>query len=133
MPRNQTTNTPKNQYIPKSKQIYPLSSPNTKSTTPTILPPPTRSSISTLLYGSFLQGFGFGTGSSIGHKVVDSVISTTTKKEENISSNKVLPLDNEDNCDTHLEEFQKCLKTKDNCNILFDQYNNCINANYQNK
>lgn len=78
--------------------------------TPTYLPKPT-------LFDSVKQGFGFGLGSSIAHKTVDSFMG---------SFNKV-----NSNCDSIKNEYNKCIldnkydDSKNICLKLEKEYEQC--------
>ena len=67
------------------------------------------------LFDSMKQGLGFGVGSSIGHKAVDSLFNSPHKKDENISNENI-----EKECNlTVLEMYElynKCLKETEDDN-----------------
>jgi hypothetical protein len=72
--------------------------------------------------GSMAQGMALGTGSAIGHKMVDSFF--TGKKTDSINDNKCTDLDN------YIIDFNKCMTINDNnytdCNQLLDMYMKCL-------
>ena len=91
-----------------SKSHHPSNIPNIPNKTPTF-------------FGSMIQGMALGTGSSIGHKMVDSIF--TGKKTET---------KNENNCndlDKYIIDFNKCMEMSDNnyqeCYSLLDIYMKC--------
>lgn len=134
MPRTQTSTkpSPKQYHTPKSNQIYP-SPPVPSSIHP---PPPTRSNIGSLLYGSFMQGIGLGAGSSIGHKIVDSMVGSGTaivsKPDSSItkeaSSKSVVHIDNGsgDPCKQFYDDYQECIYSGQECDILYERYVRCV-------
>lgn len=81
--------------------------PNTQNQTPSFL-------------GTMIQGVALGSGSSIGHKLVDSIFSgkSEPKKENNCND-----------LDIHIIQFNKCMETNDNnfqeCKPILDIYFNC--------
>lgn len=82
---------------------------------PMYLPKPT-------LFDSVKQGFGFGIGSSIGHKVVDSFMGSPNKTNNNNVNN---------NCETIKNEYNKCIldnkydDPKNICYKLEKEYEQC--------
>lgn len=69
--------------------------------------------------GSMIQGMALGTGSSIGHKMVDSVFSETKD-----SKNRSIC----DDVDKYIIDFNRCMSMNDNfheCNPILDMYLNC--------
>lgn len=75
-------------------------------------------------FGTMIQGVALGTGSSIGHKLVDSIFSGKSEsKSEPKSENKSNDLD------IHIIQFNKCMETNDNnfqeCKTILDMYFNC--------
>ena len=135
MPRTQTSQkpAPKQHHHAKSNQIYP----SPPVSTPIHPPPPTRSNIGGLLYGSFMQGIGLGAGSSIGHKIVDSMVGSATivsKPDNSItreaSSKSVVPIDNGsssgDPCKQFYDDYQECIYSGQDCDILYERYVRCV-------
>ena len=70
-------------------------------------------SVTTTILGSMVQGFGFGAGSSIGHKVVDSITGKEPPKEPSI---KMLPSP---------QPVYLLGGHNDECEKIFAKYNQC--------
>jgi hypothetical protein len=104
------------------------------------LPHASNPSFSSMFFGSMLQGYGFGLGSSMGRKVVDSmtagadkptVYPAPTSLEGKPTVSQVTPsLNFEDNrvdCEEFYKDYQECISSMhSDCDILFDKYMNCI-------
>ena len=112
--------------------------------------PMSPSNSSSSLFSSIIQGFGFGSGSSLGNKAVNAI--TARDGVEHISvrtpSSKIKPekqdinysLDNiesnhqknpyECKCGEHLQEYQECINSGQECDILYDRYIQCIERSF---
>ena len=66
---------------------------------------PTTPSITTTLFGSVLQGVGFGAGSSIGHRAIDGLIGKDNFKNPSAS---LVGGHNGDDCEKYYKEYNKC-------------------------
>jgi len=77
-----------------------------------------------------IQGMALGTGSSIGHKMVDSVLGEKRKEisNENIESTSTFNfLENNIECKHMLDKYLRCTKIKDeDCKIYLDLYIDCL-------
>lgn len=135
MPRTQTSPkpAPKQYHTPKSNQIYP----SPPVPTPIHPPPATRSNIGGLLYGSFMQGIGLGVGSSMGHKIVDSMVGsgavTVSKPDSSVTkeiySKSVVPIENGcdgDPCKQFYDDYQECIYSGQECDMFYERYVKCI-------
>uniref|UniRef100_A0A6C0AQV6 CHCH domain-containing protein n=1 Tax=viral metagenome TaxID=1070528 RepID=A0A6C0AQV6_9ZZZZ len=78
-------------------------------------------------FGNMFQGMALGTGSSIGHKMVDSVFNG--KKEEETKKDQSDCKDKE----LHIIRFNKCMKDTDNnynmCEEILNSYFDCSQKN----
>ena len=87
-------------------------------------------------FGNMFQGMALGTGSSIGHKMIDGVFSD--KKECKIQEKKLEQSDifecNYDS-DIYINNFHNCMKDNilSNCKELFDLYIKCSEKNKKNQ
>jgi len=107
MPRKHKDNTPLLQPTPP-----PPKQPTIQSNTPSML---------SNLKDSILSGFGFGMGSSIAHKVSDSVFSSSSSTTP--SSNSTPTFNRKIDCNQIQSDLDKC--TED-CAIIYNTYsNNC--------
>jgi len=82
-------------------------------------------------FGSMVQGMALGAGSSIGHKMVDSIFSQ--KKEYKMESEEEKEQKNKNICgdsDKYIIDFNKCMDMNDrnyeDCQKILDMYINCI-------
>ena len=98
-------------------------------------PPPEQSMLKQMV-GTVLQGFAFGTGSSIAHKAIDN-LSTTNDTVSSTVVDSTDGLDNS-NCKDILTDYNICIKNSpalygdDNqhppCGDILRLYNNCIQS-----
>lgn len=87
--------------------------------------PPLPASHAPQLFESVKQGFGFGVGSSIANKLVNSMFSSKTEeqREQKNESVKIERKDNPSNTDVY-ELYHKCLEDKNNnveCNKILEK------------
>jgi hypothetical protein len=84
-------------------------------------------------FGNMFQGMALGTGSSIGHKMVDGVFNgkkeeTTDMKEGGLNDIKKDQSDCKDK-ELHIIRFNKCMKDTDNnynmCEEILNSYLEC--------
>ena len=88
-------------------------------------------------FGNMFQGMALGTGSSIGHKMVDGVFNG--KKEETYDVKKEEPYDvkkDQSNCidkELYIIRFNKCMKDTDSnyniCEEILNSYFECSQKN----
>jgi len=66
------------------------------------------------MMSTIAQGFAFGTGSSIAHKTIDSIFSSTNSKDESSLPPNIYPTDrptdNFNDCVKYWEDYSKCIK-----------------------
>ena len=128
MPRSRSTKfTPKSAPAPRSIPPPASRSVPAPALTPTHLPLQTQSQS---MVNTIMQGFSFGIGSSIAHRLFDPSPhrNESNPKNENIPRNDVIP-NNEYKLTTEkmYELYNKCLEKNDNkidCNIILQQ-NTC--------
>jgi hypothetical protein len=95
-------------------------------------------------FGNMIQGMALGTGSSIGHKVVDGVFNERKEekyyynKEEKTNDNKKEEIyDCKNSADIHYIKFNNCMKETDNnyiiCESILNSYFECLKNKSQNK
>ena len=74
--------------------------------------------------GTMAQGMALGTGSAIGHKMVDSFFTGNKKEPTSINQDKCNDLDK------YIIDFNNCMTMNDNnytdCNQLLDMYMKCL-------
>ena len=128
MPRSRSTKfTPKSAPAPRSVPPHAPRSVPVPALTPLPAPAQTQSNS---MFDTMKQGFSFGIGSSIAHRLFDP----SPHRNENISKNEVIPKNdvipnNESKLTTEkmYELYNKCLEKNDNkidCNIILQQ-NTC--------
>jgi hypothetical protein len=88
--------------------------------------------------GNMFQGMALGTGSSIGHQMVDGVLNGKkeekvydNKKEEKVYDNKKEEInDCKNEPDIHFIKFNNCMKETDNnyimCESILNSYFECL-------
>jgi hypothetical protein len=117
MPRNNSRSNSPIYNRPNSFPIYkpPTSLPVHKPLTPVPLyKPPT-------LVDTIKQGFGFGLGSAVAHRAVDSFMSQKTTE----SQREYTPVI-EKKCNTIKNQFEKCNINLDCSEELVKEYNKCL-------
>ena len=84
--------------------------------------------------GTLIQGFSFGTGSSIAHHGINSLFSNkSTPEKENTQShteNKSNQLTGSTDCGDLLVQYKDCLDTnwnQEDCKEAYTKLQNCIN------
>jgi hypothetical protein len=102
-----------------------------KPLTPPLTPPRKIESIQKPEQNSLLNtmkdGFAFGFGSSIGHKIVNEIFSD--KKETNTSNISNISNNNDKNISENKVVFTGNKEEINNVEILFKKYNECIENN----
>ena len=136
MPRN-SSSSPRSSYKPSNyTPISKYTPPPPASRHSSTLPPPVTYSMVPSIMGSMIQGFGFGAGSSIGHRAVDSVLGTShaTPPPQVVSDKK--PIETSQNkCDEYNKLHQECLNKTEkysDCDNFFTNYIHCIERSMQN-
>lgn len=66
---------------------------------------------------SIIEGMSFGTGSAIGHNIVNKI------------SNYLRTENKENNCEEFLKKFENCKNNYGNCEDIFNQYDECRKKN----
>ncbi len=69
---------------------------------------------------SIIEGMSFGTGSAIGHNIVNKI------------SNYLWTENKENNCEEFLKKFENCKNNYGNCEDIFNQYYDCRKQNLKN-
>ena len=107
------------------------------STTPVQIPAYTKPTINSTLFGGILHGFGFGAGSSMGHKVANSVFSTNTDSEQkkttsNSESDRMMQggniLHDAGIINSSYSDTSVSLNIYDQCEPYYKEYEKCINS-----
>lgn len=120
-----------NKSVTPNKPTNPIKS----DTTPSIPPPNQEPSFLKQMAGTVLQGFAFGTGSSIAHKTIDnlSTPNDTSTNTDTSSTNVDTSLSTKNgstslNCNDILTEYNICVKNNSGlyCEDIIKSYNNCI-------
>jgi len=109
----------------KTTVVAPRPSPSPLPKPANQIEPPTTSGNS--FKDSIISGFGFGVGSSIAHKMADSIFS----KESPIETSKSTTLNN---CSELKLKLEKCITQSNiDCTTVYDDYfNSCINTSITN-
>ena len=137
MTRNKSTIRTKLVNKPKAPPPQPKAPPpQPKAPPPQPKAPPHEQSMLKQMVGTVLQGFAFGTGSSIAHKAIDNL----STPNDNVSSTIVDYTDvlDNSNCKDILTDYNICIKNSpalygdDNhqsqCGDILRLYNNCIQS-----
>ncbi len=85
------------------------------------------------LMGAVVQGFGFGAGSSLAHRLFDAprqveVVPSSGASADTSSASAAAPSHAEDDpCASHIAELNKCMKSGSagSCQWLFDSVKDC--------
>lgn len=75
------------------------------------------------MFDSIKQGFGFGVGSSIGNKIVNTIFNSKDKEDTTENNVKILN-DSNSTTDDIFKLYNKCLEEKDNsieCNNILEK------------
>ena len=76
-------------------------------------PPATTPSASPGIFGTILQGFAFGTGSSVAHRTVDSIVSGPERVQDETSPHQTPPVAttklSHGECYELINEYYQCL------------------------
>jgi len=92
--------------------------PRTRPPPPSPPPPKLSQPQSDGLINNIIQGFGWGVGTSIGHRMSDNLFSNTTPQKTTPKNENPLPIqDNNDDCLNELEKYQQCV-----CRLPYAEY-----------
>ena len=109
-----------NSNLPTFKQTIP---PGPKPTIPHTSPIPSQIKSPSML-DTMKQGFSFGVGSSIAHRMMNSIFTPTTNTTETINAKETInTTETKLTTDKMYELYNKCLEKNDkdvNCNIIIE-------------
>lgn len=75
-------------------------------------------------FGSLIQGFGLGMGSSLGHRTIDNVFGSSTPDISLTKPSK----NSDDKCSKLLELYDNCIKNqKEDCHNYYNHFIQCSN------
>jgi hypothetical protein len=69
------------------------------------------------LMNNIIQGFGWGVGTSFGHRMSDNLFSNTAPQKTTPKNENPLPIHNNDDCLNELEKYQQCV-----CRLPYAEY-----------
>lgn len=125
-----------------SKRIVPVAPPAPRTYYSAAAPPPAGYAVpQPSFFSSIIQGVGWGAGSSVGHKVVDSLVGggggvshkpdvpkDTTKQAQSDMVVPIVGLDaaGGDPCKPFYDAYQECVYSGQSCDAVYERYVKCV-------